>query len=71
MLVGNVFDIVLMCVCVCVCSILTVPQIPALHPVRMVVPVVVVSVIVLMVTMEVPANTMVSVTMDALVNVSG
>ena len=39
--------------------ILTVPQIPALHPVRMVVPVVLVSVNVLMVTLEVTANTLI------------
>ena len=45
------------CVCVMVYSTLTVPQIPALYPVRMVVPVEMVSVIVLMVTLEVTANT--------------
>ena len=61
---------VCVCVCVCVCarvcvcvwhimahSILTVPQITALHPVRMVVPVFLASVIVLMSTMEATAKT--------------
>ena len=51
------------CVCACVClriySTLTVPQISALHPVRMVVPVEMVHVIVLMVTVEVTANTLI------------
>ena len=40
-------------------SILTVPQIPAARPVRMVVPVVMVSVTVLMSTMEATANTLI------------
>ena len=65
MLVGNVFDIesvgtVHVCVRVYIFT-LTVPQRPALHPVRMVVSVVMVLVIVLLVTMEVTANTLVSV----------
>ena len=50
---------------------LTVPQIPALHHVSMVVPVEMVPVIVFMVTLEVTANTMVSVAMDAPVSVGG
>ena len=74
MLVDNVFDCVCVCACVCVhvcvracvrvCHIiadftLTVPQIPAPRPVRMVVPVIMVSVTVLMSTMEVTANTLI------------